>query len=84
MEYDYKCNKCGHEFSLNLPIAHRDAPTKQACPECGEKGMVVRTIVSAPISYKGAKSLSQRTPDGFKEVMRKIKKSSGKGCTIDV
>ena len=29
--YDYKSDKCGHEFEESLKIADRDAPTEQPC-----------------------------------------------------
>ncbi len=32
-EYDHKCKDCGHEFSVNKPIAQVDRVER--CPACG-------------------------------------------------
>mgnify|MGYP006291190413 CR=1 FL=1 len=40
--YDFKCQKCGHEFDLFMSINH--PRTEVACPEC--KGWTKRIIVA--------------------------------------
>ena len=48
--YDYKCDKCGHEFERFQRIS--DAPLKQ-CPEC--RGRVRRMIgAGAGLLFKGS------------------------------
>lgn len=48
--YDYKCDKCGHEFERFQRIS--DAPLKR-CPEC--KGRVRRMIgAGAGLLFKGS------------------------------
>lgn len=48
--YDYKCDKCGHEFERFQRIS--DAPLKQ-CPKC--KGRVRRMIgAGAGLLFKGS------------------------------
>jgi predicted nucleic acid-binding Zn ribbon protein len=84
--YDYKCSKC--DFSIvdvQLPIAERDEPVGEACPlheltgsDCS--GVLERVIASPGIGYTYG---GIKTPSGFKDVLRNIKKNH-RGSTINV
>ena len=91
--YDYKCEKCGHEFEDMLPISRRNEPTKVPCtmrildanqdPQCfdcdGEvKMMFAKPYVGDPWHFAGKK-----VDDGFKDRLKEIK-SKHLHSTIDV
>lgn len=78
--YDYACRGCDHEFSARKSCAERHDPTNEPCPECGGELFLK---IGATKTVSGVKG-PQSAPDGFKDVLRNIKKSSGKGNTIDV
>lgn len=68
--YDYLCMTCEKHQEIVLPIADRDKPCEQPC-ECG--GTIERVLLGAPVisyTYGGPK-----TPETFKDVLRKIKKN---------
>ena len=70
--YDYKCEKCGHEFEESLSIVDRDAPTEQPCrfSTCeGEVKMVLaKPFVGDPYRFTGKK-----IDRGFKDRLIEIK-----------
>lgn len=82
MTYEYECKKCGHSFERNLPIEKRDAPMREACPNCGERGLVSRIISKLAITTGGIVPLHKRAGDGFNDLLKKIKKDAGKTSTI--
>lgn len=88
--YDYRCNLCGYEWELNVPIADRDKALGEPCPDCktpdegsGEPTPSIERIQAAPgvsYTYSGSRP---KTPDSFKDVLRNIK-SKHRHSTIDV
>ena len=80
--YDYKCEKCGHEFEENLKIAERDTPTEQPCrfPTCGGE---VRMVYAKPYIGDPWHHSGKKVDEGFKDRLREIK-SSHRGSTINV
>lgn len=78
--YDYQCKGCGATQTLRKSIADRHEPESNPCTECGGE---IKMVVGAPKIVSGVKG-PQSAPDGFKDVLRTIKKGSGKGNTIDV
>ena len=45
MLYDYRCNKCGHDYTRNNTIAHREDGGR--CPKCTSED-TKKIIKSAP------------------------------------
>lgn len=78
--YDYQCNGCGAAQTLRKSIADRHEPESDPCKECGGE---ISMVIGAPKIVSGVKG-PQSAPDGFKDVLRTIKKGSGKENTIDV
>ena len=80
--YDYKCEKCGHEFEENLKIAERDTPTEQPCrfPTCGGE---VRMVYAKPHIGDPWHHSGKKVDEGVKDRLREIK-SSHRGSTINV
>ena len=68
--YDYHCLSCDKLFEEVRTIATRDVPCESPC-ECG--GTIERVLLGAPgISYTYG---GPKTPETFKDVLRKIKKN---------
>ena len=81
--YDYKCTACGFTvIDMQLPIAERDYPTTQECPQCDSKGTVEHMISAPAISYTINRG-GVKTPESFKDILRDIK-SKHRGSTINV
>lgn len=78
--YDYQCADCGHSFEARRTCSERYSPTLEPCKECGGE---IKMIIGAPRIVSGVRG-PQSAPDGFKDVLRTIKKGSGKGNVIDV
>ncbi|WDS51417.1 FmdB-like transcriptional regulator [Salmonella phage SeF6a] len=78
--YDYACTGCDNSFSTRRSCAERHTPELEPCSECGGE---IKMIIGAPKIVSGVRG-PQSAPDGFKDVLRHIKKQSGKGNTIDV
>lgn len=79
--YDYGCTACEHTFDKIVPVADRFKPTEEPCPNCGSVGTVEFLILGAPViawSFAGSTiQSSNKTPEGFKDILRRIKKSKG-------
>jgi putative FmdB family regulatory protein len=81
--YGFQCAKCDHSFSDVLKVDDRNKPLDEPCPNCKESGGVTKTI-GAPLIVSGVGDFRKNVPDVFKDRLREIKKTSGRGCTIDV
>ena len=77
--YDFTCKDCGHEFEKNVPLDDRDKPVQ--CPECGKKKSI-RAVSAVKLSYSGFKENVTRAGNGWNDVLRKVKKGSGRSNTI--
>ncbi len=86
--YDYRCTVCGHIFELNVRIADRDAiqPICPAChPVCPRVGTPLSRAERLPAAPSVCYTLHDRkkVPEGFKDVLRNIKKNNV-GSLIEV
>ena len=78
--YDFHCTDCGHEYEEIVPLAERDEPRE--CPSCGKK-KVKRGVSAVKLSYSGFQDPIKRAGAGWNDVLKGIKKASGKkGNTI--
>lgn len=75
--YSYKCEKCDHEFEKLLSISNLNKPNEEPCPVCSAEKSVIRTISLSTI-VSGV-SLSDKRPDGFRDVLKHIQKSHPNG-----
>ena len=80
--YEYSCQKCGHEFLENCLIDDRDKPTTQECPSCHKTGSIKRGVTAVQLSYAGAKDMYARAGNGWKEMQQRIKRGSGRKNSI--
>ena len=65
--YEYSCQKCGHEFLENCLIDDRDKPITQECPSCHKTGSIKRGVTAVQLSYAGAKDMYARAGNGCSE-----------------
>lgn len=79
--YTFQCESCKKREDKRLSIAERDQPLSLPCEACG--GKVTRIITGAPRIVSGV-AVTDKRPEGWKDVLRGIKKHSGKTSSIDV
>ena len=75
MIYIFKNNDTGEVFEKHMRMAEKE-PYLKANPH-------LSSVITAPKVVSGYKSAISQCDDGFNEVLKQIKKGSGKGCTID-
>ena len=84
MTYEYKCEECEETWELFTTIAKRDDALKEPCPKCG--GNKIKRLVSggAGFSMHGDEraKMYKKAGSGFNDVLKGIKKASGRACTI--
>ena len=78
--YDYKCEKCGHEFERQLSIAKMNEPTEYPCP-CGScHGKIKKIIVKASgFAYDNIRTRhsTNKVPSWHTDQMKELKHSKG-------
>lgn len=80
--YEYKCAECEYIFSEIKSISERKIPESLPCPSCKTEGKIQQVISSVPMA--DAVRLGRKKPDeGFRDVMREIKKKTP-GAIFDV
>ncbi len=82
MTYDYYCDKCEKTWEEIHSIAERDTPVGKDCG-CGKGGKVCRGVCAPGLSYQGSVSAIKRAGSGWNDVLKGIKKASGKDNTIE-
>jgi putative FmdB family regulatory protein len=82
MTYDYYCDKCDKQWEESHPIADRDKPVGEACP-CGKGGTVKRGVCAPSLSFEGSVSTVRKAGSGWNDVLKGIKKASGKESNIE-
>lgn len=90
MLYDYTCTKCGAVWEENYPMVDRDKPVGQPCPEehCSKKnkkcdGTISREVTAPGLNYQGSVSAIRRAGSHWNDVLKGIKKASGRENTIE-
>jgi hypothetical protein len=82
MNYEYLCKTCNKKWEESRSIDTRDEPTLQSC-SCGKNGTIVRILNALSINYSGFKSPIRRAGSNWNDLLKKIKKGSGKDTTIE-
>ena len=83
MRYDYYCQECNEAWEEVQFMNDRDLPLSSPCPHCKAEGAVKRGISSLAISYQGSKTVLQRAGSGWNDVLKKIKKASGRDNSLE-
>lgn len=81
MLYNYKCRECDHTFDKVLKMDDRKQPVEAPCPECGAEGSVYQ-VIGTPGFISDSKSTLTRAGSGWQDVLKKVKKASGRNNTI--
>ena len=75
--YNFECESCSYDFEEFRTIAEMDIPLKEPCPNCKEKGKIIRLIGSPravdSVRLESTKGRLRPTQE-FTEVMTRIKK----------
>lgn len=79
--YDYNCDACGHEFCEQLRMDDRKIPVQSPCPNCKKSNTVQQSIKAVPFVTSSISTL-RRAGSEWGDVLKKVKKASGKGNTI--
>ena len=72
--YGYHCDKCNYEFDALHKVDDRNKPEQSPCPNCSETECVHITIGTTHVLAGVGTNL--KPPDGFKDVLREIKKKN--------
>ena len=75
--YNFECEACSHYYEEFRTIAEMDIPLKEPCPNCKEKGKIIRLIGSPRAVDSGRLESTKgrlRPTQEFNEVMTRIKK----------
>ena len=78
--YLYGCDSCKNEFQETHKVSERKTPCDLPCEKCGGK---ISIKIGTPTIVSGV-SVRDKRPDGWKDVLKNIHKSSGTKSTIDV
>lgn len=79
--YNYKCSECDARFTQSHMIADRKIPEEQICPECGADRTVTQ-VIGTPNFVTDSKSTLTRAGGGWQDVLKKVKKASGRDNSI--
>ncbi len=73
-QYDYRCNKCEHEFLRVLRMDNREEPLSEPCPECEEEGSIHRVYTTAGTIDIGILKADKRMEDsGVQSQLERIR-----------
>lgn len=71
--YDFFCTACGLLVTdVQLPIADRNYPTTQPCPQCDQHGTLER-CAAAPAIGDGYRIGRQNLPSTWTDTLKRIK-----------
>lgn len=77
--YDYKCRSCEHAFTESRSVDERKVPLESPCSECG--GEIFQFISGTSLVTDSMGTL-RRAGTEWQDVLKGIKKASGKDNTI--
>jgi len=80
--YEYRCSDCEHHFEKYLSMKDNKQPEGEPCPECGAENTVYQSFTTTPKLVSGVTSPLKTAGSGWQDVLKGIKKASGKNHTI--
>jgi hypothetical protein len=84
MQYDYFCESCEEVWEEKQFLKDRDLPLTLPCPHCKKNGTVKRGFFNTPhFSYAGSMSVLKRAGSGWNDVLKSVKRASGRQSTIE-
>ena len=63
-------------------MSARKEPEQEPCPNCNEKDCIEQTLNGAPALVSDSKTAMRRAGSGWNDVLKGIKKASGRENTI--
>lgn len=72
--YEYNCERCKGQWETVLPIAARDTPLAQPCPQCKKRKCVRRGVSVCTMGVDATKGPGSE----FKQLMNKMKRGQPK------
>tara|TARA_E500000318_G_scaffold108680_2_gene120024 strand:- start:5386 stop:5643 length:258 start_codon:yes stop_codon:yes gene_type:complete len=82
MIYTFACDSCDGSFEVNVPIAENQKPLSQPCQLCGVKDKVYRVFDHSGFQHDMIGTHQKRAGSGWNDVLKSIKKASGKDNII--
>jgi putative FmdB family regulatory protein len=80
--YAFKCTECEHEFDVLNSIDERHKPLSEPCPHCGALDSIKSVLT--PTRIVATTMTNLKPPDGFRDLLRHIKKGSGSQSNIEI
>lgn len=77
--YDYSCRSCDNEFTESHSVDNRKIPLEKPCDQCG--GELFQRISGTSL-VTDHMTLTRRAGSEWQDVLKGIKKASGKDNTI--
>lgn len=78
-KYEYGCKGCEKTFVESHRIDDRRKPLEAPCSECGSELYI---MIGASTVVSGV-SVTDKRPQGWRDVLTKVHKSSGRKSTIN-
>lgn len=80
-QYSYKCTNddCGHTFDRRSKIAERNEPVDAPCTECGGE---IQMVLGTATVVSGV-TVTDKRPDGWRDVLSNVHKSAGRTSTVN-
>lgn len=79
--YAYKCQDCEFIEEKKMRMSELDIPKTEPCPECGSETNRT-TVLGTPKVVSGV-SVSDKRPDGWRDVLKKVHKGAGRTSTVN-
>lgn len=61
--YDFKCNKCDHEFTISCSVSTREEALYEPCPQCLTLNSVSRYYANQHFELSDVWRLGYKKPD---------------------
>lgn len=80
-QYSYKCTNedCDYTLDLRCKIAERKEPEETPCPKCSAG---VRMVLGVATVVSGV-TVTDKRPDGWRDVLSKVHKGAGRTSTVN-
>jgi len=74
--YEYECDGCSHQFEESMSMSNDKVPCGEACPCCGEVGMVRKGFRTAPAGASDSTMTPDKKTGGqWSEMIERVKHS---------
>lgn len=81
--YDYRCQKCDHEFEKMFKMSECDVPLNEPCPSCGLSGSIEKLLGATKVAYLSEQGFAKKIPQDFRNFLGMMKKANPNGYIKD-